>query len=79
MTGYPMPGPTDFTAAEEQQMRQSQNTINSLAATNTANGPPQQSQSPAGGANKEAGLAPVAAGLGNAVGGMLGGMGGGGE
>jgi hypothetical protein len=73
---YPMPGQTDFTAQEEQQMRQSQADINALRATATGAAPPvTAAQNPN---NAESGLNPLATGVGKALGGAVFGGGGGG-
>ena len=76
MAGYPMPGQTDFTAQEEQQMRNSQANINSLSSSANANAKP--AAAPQDNPNNaESGLNPAAAGIGKVLGRAVFGGGGG--
>lgn len=69
MAGYPMPGQTDFTADEEKQMRQGQANLNSQTQASlnslSAKQPSAAAPDPA---NREAGLNPVAGGVGKMLG-----------
>lgn len=78
MAGYPMPGQTDFTADEEQQMRQGQANIAALSTqANSGAKPAAAPVEPAG--NKEAGLDSGLKALGAKIGGAMNSSGGGDE
>ena len=74
-TNTPMPGQTTFSADEEQQMRNSQATINALARQGNSG---QQASATPTSTTPEAGLNPAAYGAGKALGGLVGSIGSGG-